>query len=125
MTELTISATEITDALRQYVTDFSPTVGAEQVGRVVEVGDPQGTPVLVVGCIHGDETAGMAVAQALERLSPRGLALWIVPTFNPDGVAAARAGTPTASTSTATRPSTGRAPGRDRGRSPRRARSAT
>jgi F-type H+-transporting ATPase subunit alpha len=39
MTELTISATEITDALRKHVTEFDPTVGAEQVGRVVEVGD--------------------------------------------------------------------------------------
>ena len=39
MTELTISATEITDALRKYVTDFNPAVGAEQVGRIVEVGD--------------------------------------------------------------------------------------
>jgi F-type H+-transporting ATPase subunit alpha len=39
MTELTISASEITDALRQHVTDYNPTVGAEQVGRVVEVGD--------------------------------------------------------------------------------------
>src|ERR1700690_915933 len=39
MTELTISASEITDALRKHVTDFDPTVAAEQVGRVVEVGD--------------------------------------------------------------------------------------
>ena len=39
MTELTISANEITDALRKHVTEFSPVVGAEQVGRVVEVGD--------------------------------------------------------------------------------------
>ena len=39
MTELTISATEITDALKRYVTDFNPAVAAEQVGRVVEVGD--------------------------------------------------------------------------------------
>jgi F-type H+-transporting ATPase subunit alpha len=39
MTELTISANEITDALKQHVTDFTPVVGAEQVGRVVEVGD--------------------------------------------------------------------------------------
>ncbi len=39
MTELTISATEITDALKKYVTDFNPAVAAEQVGRVVEVGD--------------------------------------------------------------------------------------
>ena len=39
MTELTISANEITEALRRHVTDYNPTVGAEQVGRVVEVGD--------------------------------------------------------------------------------------
>jgi F-type H+-transporting ATPase subunit alpha len=39
MTELTISANEITEALRKHVTEFNPTVGAEQVGRVVEVGD--------------------------------------------------------------------------------------
>ena len=39
MTELIISASEITDALRKHVTEFNPAVGAEQVGRVVEVGD--------------------------------------------------------------------------------------
>ncbi len=39
MTELTISASEITDALRKHVTDFNPAIAAEQVGRVVEVGD--------------------------------------------------------------------------------------
>jgi F-type H+/Na+-transporting ATPase subunit alpha len=39
MTELTISATEITDALRRHVTEFNPAVAAEQVGRIVEVGD--------------------------------------------------------------------------------------
>ena len=39
MTELTISAAEITDALKKHVSDFNPAVGTEQVGRVVEVGD--------------------------------------------------------------------------------------
>jgi F-type H+-transporting ATPase subunit alpha len=39
MTELTISASEFTEALRKHVTDFNPAVAAEQVGRVVEVGD--------------------------------------------------------------------------------------
>ncbi len=56
--------------------------------RAVEVGSPSGTPVLVVGCIHGNEVGGIAIARALERLSPRGLDLWIVPDLNPDGVAA-------------------------------------
>jgi F-type H+-transporting ATPase subunit alpha len=39
MAELTIDASEITDALRRHVTEYTPMVGAEQVGRVVEVGD--------------------------------------------------------------------------------------
>ncbi len=39
MTELTITAAEITEALQRHVADFNPTVAAEQVGRVVEVGD--------------------------------------------------------------------------------------
>ncbi len=39
MSELTITAAEITEALRRHVADFNPTVAAEQVGRVVEVGD--------------------------------------------------------------------------------------
>jgi protein MpaA len=56
--------------------------------RAVEVGNPAGTPVLVVGCIHGNETAGIAIAWALERTAPRDLDLWIVPDLNPDGVAA-------------------------------------
>ena len=56
--------------------------------RAVEVGSPSGTRVLVVGCIHGNETAGIAVAHALERVSPSDLDLWIVPDLNPDGVAA-------------------------------------
>src|SRR6266496_702733 len=57
--------------------------------RAVEVGNPAGTRVLVVGCIHGNETAGIAIADALEHLSsPPDLDLWIVPDLNPDGVAA-------------------------------------
>jgi len=39
MTELMISASEITEALRKHVSEFNPTLAAEQVGRVVEVGD--------------------------------------------------------------------------------------
>ena len=39
MTELTITAEEITEALQRHVADFNPAVAAEQVGRVVEVGD--------------------------------------------------------------------------------------
>ena len=42
--------------------------------------------VLVVGCIHGNECAGVAVVRALERATPpTGSRLWLVPTANPDG----------------------------------------
>lgn len=39
MAELTINADEITAALKQHVDDFTPEVGTEQVGRIVQVGD--------------------------------------------------------------------------------------
>jgi protein MpaA len=42
---------------------------------------------LVVGCIHGNETAGVAIAKKLEHAHPRGFDLWIVPVLNPDGMA--------------------------------------
>jgi protein MpaA len=54
----------------------------------VEVGNPVGKRVLVVGSIHGDEQGGILVAKALERLHQADLDLWIVPDLNPDGAAA-------------------------------------
>ena len=53
--------------------------------ELVHVAGP-GTRVLVVGSIHGNETAGMAVVAALRRAHPQE-DLWLVPTLNPDGVA--------------------------------------
>ena len=45
--------------------------------------------VLVVGCIHGDEPQGIRIAQALAATKPStNVDLWIIPTLNPDGVAA-------------------------------------
>ena len=41
---------------------------------------------LVVGCIHGNEPAGIAIARALTRRAPDPRAdLWIIPDLNPDG----------------------------------------
>jgi murein peptide amidase A len=41
---------------------------------------------LVVGCIHGDETAGIRITRRLVRATiPRGIDLWIVHNVNPDG----------------------------------------
>jgi murein peptide amidase A len=57
------------------------------------LGPPGGRPVLVVGCTHGDESAGMAIVAALRRLLPPiGIEMWLVPTINPDGVAARTTG---------------------------------
>jgi len=43
--------------------------------------------VLVVGCIHGNETAGIAVVRRLASAPPPlGVRLWLRPDLNPDGV---------------------------------------
>lgn len=45
--------------------------------------------MLIVGCIHGSEPAGIAIARNLATASaPPRTALWIIPDLNPDGVAA-------------------------------------
>jgi murein peptide amidase A len=72
-------------------------LGRSTDGRPIvayEIGDPAAKRrELVVGCIHGNETAGIAIARRLEQLVPHGGAsLWIVPVLNPDGVAAGTRG---------------------------------
>jgi protein MpaA len=52
----------------------------------IHVGAASGSPVLVVGVIHGNELAGLAVADALER-TRTSANIWIVPNLNPDGAA--------------------------------------
>jgi len=52
----------------------------------VERGNPRSQrKVLVVGCIHGTECAGIAVVQLLARAQPNDFDLWLVPNLNPDG----------------------------------------
>jgi len=67
-------------------------LGRSVDGRAIvafEVGDTDsGRRELVVGCIHGNEAAGLAVARRLQHASPPGLDLWIVPVLNPDGLVA-------------------------------------
>jgi murein peptide amidase A len=57
--------------------------------RAVVVGAPDAPRrLLVVGCIHGDECAGVAATRRLARRpAPGGTALWIVHRLNPDGAA--------------------------------------
>jgi protein MpaA len=66
-------------------------IGRSVQGRpivAVERGTPGGRRVLVVGVIHGDEDAGLAIVERLLRVPvPEGIDLWVVPTMNPDGTA--------------------------------------
>ena len=67
-------------------------VGRSVRGRPIEavrVGDPAAVrKALVFGAVHGDETAGVAIARRLERsAAPPGTELWVVRDLNPDGSA--------------------------------------
>lgn len=56
----------------------------------VEIGDPrQPHRILAIGCIHGNEPAGIAIARRLILAArPAHTTLWVIPDLNPDGVAA-------------------------------------
>jgi hypothetical protein len=89
------AATREVAAARLAPPPAADTYGTSADGRPLElrrVGDPAGpVRVLVVGSIHGNETAGHAVVRRLRGLAPpAGVQLWLVERANPDGV---RAGT--------------------------------
>jgi hypothetical protein len=59
--------------------------------RAYELGDPRAKRhALVVGYVHGDERAGLAIVRELRARAQTisGVDLWVVPTTNPDGGAA-------------------------------------
>jgi hypothetical protein len=67
-------------------------IGRSSQGRPIEayrLGTPRlARRMLVVGCIHGDEPAGLEVTRRLiSRARAHGASLWVVPTLNPDGLA--------------------------------------
>jgi protein MpaA len=70
------------------------TVGRSVQGRAINavVIGPRDAArnVLVVGDIHGNEPAGNAIVHALRarNAAPPGTALWLIRSFNPDGLAA-------------------------------------
>lgn len=70
-------------------------IGSKLLGRSVagrpivayHVGDPRSrVKAVLVGQMHGDEHAGVIVAQSILHGPPvKGIDLWVVPTMNPDG----------------------------------------
>ena len=63
-------------------------VGHSAQGRVIRavVLGHGAAPLLVVGCIHGNEPAGLAVVRALQRAGALpGTEIVVVPALNPDG----------------------------------------
>src|SRR5215469_2337586 len=70
MSELTITADDITAALRRHVAEYTPEVGAEQVGRIIEVGDGiakvSGLPRAAVNELLEFEDGTLGLAMNLE-----------------------------------------------------------
>ena len=64
-------------------------IGHSVEGRPIRAFELRGGSkvVLVFGCVHGEETAGIPVVRLLERRAVPGVDLWLVPDLNPDGVA--------------------------------------
>jgi protein MpaA len=64
-------------------------IGRSVRGRRIQAferGVPSATPVMIVGCIHGNECAGTAIISKLRRIAePTDLDLWLIPDLNPDG----------------------------------------
>ena len=70
MAELTINADEIAAALQRHVTDYTPEVSAEQVGRITEVGDGiariSGLPMVAVNELLEFEDGTLGIALNLD-----------------------------------------------------------
>jgi protein MpaA len=96
--EVAIGAVLVASAISD---DAQPTA-TEMIGRSVEgreivatrYGDPAAPRVvLAVGVIHGDEPGGLKVIDRLRRDgAPDGVQLWLIPSVNPDGLAAGERG---------------------------------
>ena len=96
----TVRVVPPTAALRAQLEDEAVTSARRVLARTVDgrvvwlytSGDPDAVyRVLVVGCIHGDEPAGIVVVRTLiTSRPPPEVAFWLVPVLNPDGLAAGR-----------------------------------
>ena len=78
--------------IEQVPFDTDLSFGESVQGRPLVVhrrGEAGGARVLVVGVIHGNEQAGLPIVDLLHDMQlDQGVDLWLVPSMNPDGVAA-------------------------------------
>ena len=101
-TTITIAPTTVPTTLPLAPTTAAPTaaandflgeetIGYSAQGRPIVVshrGTPGGTVILVVGVIHGNENAGLAILADLRTMPlPPGIDLWLMDAINPDGLA--------------------------------------
>ena len=62
-------------------------VGGRKI-RAYHLGEPGKQKVVLISTMHGDEAAPRQILTALRKGPPiRGINLWVVPTYNPDGLA--------------------------------------
>lgn len=74
-----------------HLADEYRTIGASGEGRPIWAehwGAATGPQVLVLGQVHGDECAPAWFVQAIRAAPPLAFGIWLVPTVNPDGLAA-------------------------------------
>jgi protein MpaA len=77
-----------TPVIRRSVVIGRSVDGRRLVARVIGA-DSAPRRLLLVGCIHGDECAGLRILSAVaQRRPPEGVQLWLVGELNPDGTAA-------------------------------------
>lgn len=90
VTAVAVAALSLTAPAGEASTRHVEVIGRSAEGRpirAIALGD-RAAPrrVLVVGCIHGNECAGIRATRRLARLpAPRGSVIWIVHQLNPDG----------------------------------------
>jgi protein MpaA len=51
-------------------------------------GPTNGTQILILAQVHGDECGGLLLTQSIRERPPTRFGVWLVPTLNPDGAAA-------------------------------------
>lgn len=88
-TSTSTTVAPFTDASNDYLGE--EVIGTSAEGRPIAAmhrGTPGGTVILVVGVIHGNENAGLAIMNELRTMPlPVGIDLWLLDLMNPDGYA--------------------------------------